>query len=464
MTNPDSAASAASALLPHNQPHSKTGLQAQLDAQPISPLQWRVIILCWLVNMLDGFDLLAISFAAPAIAKAWQLAPQTLGVVFSSGLLGMMAGSLIFGPAADHVGRRRMIIFACLVLAISMLATAHANSVGQLMLLRGITGMAIGALLPSLNTLVAEYTPDRRKNLAISFMHVGYPIGGIAGGWLASQLIPTHGWPALFWLGGLFTLAIVPIIFFGLPESLHYLLQKNQPAAKAKAVKIARRMGLAIQSDILNTSANKTNLDQASRQTLRTILHRPWLAPSLALWACFFLSNLTLYFLLNWTPSILTTAGLPASQAMRAGMLLNFGGVIGMLSIGYLSARWSLYYLMSGYFILGGLFIIALGQLPTSEYLLLGFTLLSGLFSLGGLIGLYSLTARLYPTTTRATGVGLAIGAGRFGAILGPYAGGLLISLGWPMSNYFALLTLPLIAVAGVLWWVKQPTMSRHNN
>jgi len=142
MTNPDSAASA---LSPHNQPHSKTGLQAQLDAQPISPLQWRVIILCWLVNMLDGFDLLAISFAAPAIAKAWQLAPQTLGGVFSSGLLGMMAGSLIFGPAADHVGRRRMIIFACLVLAISMLATAYANSVGQLMLLRGITGMAIGA-------------------------------------------------------------------------------------------------------------------------------------------------------------------------------------------------------------------------------------------------------------------------------------------------------------------------------
>ncbi len=328
MTNPDSAASAASALLPHNQPHSKTGLQAQLDAQPISPLQWRVIILCWLVNMLDGFDLLAISFAAPAIAKAWQLAPQTLGVVFSSGLLGMMAGSLIFGPAADHIGRRRMIIFACLVLAISMLATAHANSVGQLMLLRGITGMAIGALLPSLNTLVAEYTPDRRKNLAISFMHVGYPIGGIAGGWLASQLIPTHGWPALFWLGGLFTLAIVPIIFFGLPESLHYLLQKNQPAAKAKAVKIARRMGLTIQSDILNIAAKKTNLDQASRQTLRTLLHRPWLAPSLALWTCFFLSNLTLYFLLNWTPSILTTAGLPASQAMRAGMLLNFGGVI----------------------------------------------------------------------------------------------------------------------------------------
>lgn len=159
----------------------------------MTPLQWRVVALCWLVNMLDGFDLLAISFTAPAIAKTWQLAPQTLGIVFSSGLLGMMIGSLILGPAADHVGRRRMILLAVTVLGASMLATAYAASVGQLILLRGLTGIAIGALLPSLNTLVAEYTPDRRKNLAISFMHVGYPIGGIAGGWLASQIIPASG-------------------------------------------------------------------------------------------------------------------------------------------------------------------------------------------------------------------------------------------------------------------------------
>ena len=193
----------------------------------MAPLQWRVVVLCWLVNILDGFDLLAISFAAPAIAKTWQLGPQTLGIVFSSGLLGMTAGSLLLGPLADRIGRRRMILMAATALGLSTLATANAASVAQLLLLRGLTGIAIGALLPSLNTLVAEYTPDRRRNLAISFMHLGYPLGGIAGGLLASYVIPSAGWQALFFIGGIFTLAMLPALLFGLPESLHYLLQKS---------------------------------------------------------------------------------------------------------------------------------------------------------------------------------------------------------------------------------------------
>lgn len=424
-------------------------LQAQLDAKPMTSLQWRVVALCWLVNILDGFDLLAISFAAPAIAKTWALDPQTLGIVFSSGLLGMTVGSLLLGPAADRIGRRRMILLATTILGLSTLATAGATSVGQLLLLRGMTGIAIGALLPSLNTLVAEYTPDRRRNLAISFMHLGYPLGGIAGGLLASYIIPSAGWQALFLSGGIFTLAILPVLLFGLPESLHYLLQKNQPAAQAMTSKLAIRLGIdlhAAQAQRVTTSAIR----------FRDVLRGQWLMPGLALWACFFLGNLTLYFLLNWTPTILVEAGLSTVQAMRAGMLLNLGGGIGMLSLGYLSARWSIYRMMSGYFILGGLFIMALGQVPKAD-MLFGLIILAGFFSLGGLIGLYSLAARLYPDATRATGVGLAIGAGRFGAILGPYAGGVLISMGWPMGSYFALLALPLIAVAVILWRVRRP-------
>jgi len=424
-------------------------LQAQLDAKPMTPLQWRVVVLCWLVNILDGFDLLAISFAAPAIAKTWALDPQTLGIVFSSGLLGMTVGSLLLGPAADRIGRRRMILLATTILGLSTLATAGATSVGQLLLLRGMTGIAIGALLPSLNTLVAEYTPDRRRNLAISFMHLGYPLGGIAGGLLASYIIPSAGWQALFLSGGIFTLAILPVLLFGLPESLHYLLQKNQPAAQAMTSKLAIRLGIdlhAAQAQRVTTSAAR----------FKDVLRGQWLMPGLALWACFFLGNLTLYFLLNWTPTILVEAGLSTVQAMHAGMLLNLGGGIGMLSLGYLSARWSIYRMMSGYFILGGLFIMALGQVPKAD-MLFGLTILAGFFALGGLIGLYSLAARLYPDATRATGVGLAIGAGRFGAILGPYAGGVLISMGWPMGSYFALLALPLIAVAVILWRVRRP-------
>lgn len=423
-------------------------LQAQLDKQPMTAMQWRVVVLCWLVNILDGFDLLAISFAAPAIAKSWQLDPKLLGIVFSSGLLGMTVGSLILGPLADRIGRRRMILLAVGVLGLSTLATAMANNVGQLMLMRGLTGIAIGALLPSLNTLVAEYTPDRKRNLAISFMHVGYPVGGIAGGALASYVIPAGGWQTLFLIGGAFTLTMLPVLLFWLPESLHYLVKSGRITA---AERIARHLRLDPQAMRADAA------DMTDAGSFKNVLRGKWLMPGLALWCCFFLGNLTLYFLLNWTPTILVDAGLPTAQAMRAGMLLNVGGGIGMLVLGYLSARWSLRGMMSGYFILGALFIMALGQMHRAPDALPGLVLLAGFFSLGGLIGLYALAARLYPDATRATGVGLAIGAGRFGAILGPYAGGLLMSLGWPMGEYFVFLALPLMIAAGVLWRVRRP-------
>ena len=246
-------------------PDAASSLQAQIDAKPLGHLQWRVVGLCWLVNILDGFDLLAISFAAPTIAKAWQLDPRTLGIVFSSGLLGMTLGSLLLGPAADRIGRRRMIILATAVLGLSTLATAGASSVGPLIVLRVITGVAIGALLPSLNTLVAEYTPDRRRNLAISFMHLGYPVGGIAGGLLASRLIPSAGWEALFVVGGIFTLATLPALLLGLPESLQYLLRQDQARSRAAADTIAGRLGIDL------TSA-RTQSAAASASSIRDVL------------------------------------------------------------------------------------------------------------------------------------------------------------------------------------------------
>lgn len=316
-------------------------LQAQLDAQPFRRLQWQVVGLCWLVNILDGFDLLAISFAAPTLAKAWQLDPRTLGIVFSSGLLGMTVGSLLLGPAADRIGRRRMIILATAVLGLSTLATAAVTSVLPLILLRGVTGVAIGALLPSLNTLVAEYTPDRRRNLAISFMHLGYPVGGIAGGFLASRLIPSAGWEAVFVVGGLFTLATLPVLLLGLPESLHYLLRQDRPRSRAAADKLAARLGIDL-------AAAGAQADAVGMSSVREVLRGRWLASGWRCGAAF-----------SRQPDAVFPAQLDPDRAGRSrtagraghsrGNDAESGGGLGMLCLGHMSARWSIYTMMSAF-------------------------------------------------------------------------------------------------------------------
>ena len=430
---------------------SPISLQQAIDQRPLSWLQIRVILLCWLVNLLDGFDLLAISFAAPAISSDWQLAPEALGIVFSSGLAGMTAGSFLLGPMADRIGRRRMIILATLCLGAATLATSQAWSLWSLLALRFITGLAIGGLLPSLNTLVAEYAPDSRRNFAVSIMHLGFPVGGILGGALAATIIPEHGWQSVFFVAGALTLIMVPLLVAGLPESLPFLQRKNSPSANLVAEKICAQIGIDwSRLEPINRSNNGSSVAQ--------ILRPPWLSPSLALWGCFFFGYLALYFLINWIPTILTSAGMPSGSAIGAGIAINIGGGIGMLTLGWLSATRAIRPMISVSFILSAGLLALLGQNLLSVNGLLLLTGITGFFGLGGLIGLYSVAARLYPDHNRASGVGLAIGAGRFGAILGPVVGGILIGMQWEMANYFLLFAVPLVLAGMLVHWVNKPT------
>jgi len=432
---------------------SVDNLQAAIDQQPISGLQIRVVVICALFNVLDGFDLLAIAFAAPAITQSWQLSAATLGVVFSAGLAGMTLGSLTLGPLADRIGRRKMILMAATLLGLSTLATSQAPELYSLLVLRFITGLAIGGLLPSLNTMVAEYAPDRWRNLAVSCMHLGYPVGGILGGVVAALLIPEYGWQSVFIAGGVMTLLMVVVLSLAVPESLFFLRLSNRSGAREQAETICQKIG--IDPALLGEPVFETPVGG-----FKPLLQAPWLKPSLALLSCFFLCYITLYFLINWIPTILTTGDPAGGPGIGAGVALNIGGAVGMIVLALMSARRTIEPLIGWFFLFGvaGMILISQPGLDGNKLVLLaGFT---GFFCIGGMIGLYSVAARLYPDTSRSSGVGLAIGAGRFGAILGPLLGGWLIGLEWQMSNYFLLLAMPLVIAAVVVNRIHPPAVA----
>lgn len=392
-------------------------------AEPARAGALRVLVLCFLVNMLDGFDIQAIAYVAPVVRAQWTLDAGTLGLLFSAGLVGMAAGSVLLGPLSDRIGRRRTIIGCVALFGTATVLTALARTPLEMALARVITGIGIGGVLPSLNTLVAEFAPERHRNTQVAVMHLGYPLGATAGGFLAAVLIPHWGWSGVFYAGGLATLALLPVLVAALPES-----ERRPAPARAGA----HRAGADGQPGIAAALVSAV----AARHTL-------------ALWGAFFMGYLALYFLITWTPTLLVDAGLALNQGIYAAIALNAGGAVGMLVLGEWSARRGQRRLIAAFFVASALGMALMGQLTGTLGLLIAVTTVVGFLGLGGLIGLYAVAARLYPASVRATGVGLAIGAGRVGGILGPGLGGLLMALGWSMSAYFAVLALPL-ALAGL--------------
>ncbi len=416
-------------------------IRALIDSRPLSGLQYTVIALCFLMNILDGMDVLIISYAAQALATEWAISPEALGIVFSAGLLGMTIGALLLAPIADYLGRRTLILLCLVVMSTGVLLTAYAQNITQLTVLRFASGLGIGALLASAATLTAEYAPDRRKNFLVSAVLAGYPVGATLSGVAAASIIPEFGWRTMFIAAGLATALAFPLVYALLPESLNFLVKARRANALEKANKVLRSMGCA------ELSVLPPAVAPAGHSKVSSLFAAGKTASTLWLWLAFFMSFTTLYFLLSWIPLLAANTGLSASLAIYAGTVFNLGAIFGILLQGYSSELLGLRRAIGVFLVGTAVLMVVFGFISGSLAVLVLFGLI-GFAMQGGFTGLYSVAARLYPTEVRATGVGWAIGAGRTGAIVGPVLGGLLIGVGLSMSANFIVFAVPVVVAA----------------
>lgn len=417
-------------------------IQSVIDQNPIRPLQAVVFALCFMLNVIDGMDVLIISFTAPVIAAEWSIPAATLGIVFSAGLFGMMFGALLLAPFADAIGRRNLIMISLVIIAAGTWLTAYAETLTQLISLRVISGLGIGALLASAATMTAEYAPDHRRNFIVAVCLAGYPVGAAISGAVAAQIIPLYGWRTMYVFAGAVTTVMLPLVWLGLPESLSFLLEKQPRDALARLNRILQRMDYRAVPALPAISA------QAQRGPNPIDLFAPELRRRTALlWFAFFMSFVTLYFLISWIPKLSHSMGLPLELAIYAGAVFNLGGAVGITLQGYLSNRFGLQRSIF-VFLIGTAGLMCIFGLFEGATVLPVFGLL-GFLMQGGFVGLYVIAARLYPTVIRNTGVGWAIGAGRTGAIAGPIVGGILIGTGLSMIGNFLVFAGP-VALAGI--------------
>ena len=218
-------------------PSSSVNITELIGRYPLGTLQIRIIVLCSLVALLEGFDVLAIGAAAPAMAEPLHIAPNQIGFLFSAALFGLMLGAFGLGPIADRYGRRCVLIGATATFGVFTLCTAMAGTLQQVLLFRFFAGVGLGGAMPSFISLAAEYTPRSNREAVIGLLWTGVPLGGVMAGFLASRLIDAVGWQSLFYIGGVLPLALSIVLIRALPDSIEFLVMRraSQPGDSRSA-------------------------------------------------------------------------------------------------------------------------------------------------------------------------------------------------------------------------------------
>lgn len=421
-----------------------------LATSPMSGLQILVCTITVFLNALDGFDLLAISFATPGIMKEFNIDKSVgLGVVLSMDLWGMAIGSFLLGGVADYIGRRRAILAFLVVMSVGMFFCSRAGDLGDLRQWRFITGLGIGGMLAAINAVAAEFSNDRSRKFWVALMTIGYPLGNILAALIISPLLKTHDWRVVFELGAGATAAMLPVVWFGVPESVSWLCRKQPTNALAKINAALRRMGRAAIDALPPLSA------APPKAPLADVFKPQYLRLTLLLVLAYFAHITSFYYILKWVAPIVSKMNYSPSVIADVLFWASVGGATGGVVLGWLSLRLNLIRLTIGVLLLGMVSIAIFGMGQSTLGGLKAIVGVCGFFTNAGIVGLYTLLALAYPTHLRATGTGVVIGAGRGGAALAPILAGYLFQQGLSLQTVSIVMGCGSLLGAAALLFVK---------
>ncbi|MFI8979947.1 aromatic acid/H+ symport family MFS transporter [Pseudomonas sp. BMW13] len=419
-----------------------------IDSNRLSRSQLWILIMVGLTVVMDGFDVQSMGYVAPAIIADWGVSKAELGPVFGAGLFGMLVGSLTLSVLADKIGRRPVLIWATVFFSLCMLVTAHVTSIGQLQVIRFVTGLGLGAIMPNALALVGEFSPRNKRVTLMMLVSCGYTVGAVLGGLVSAWMIPLWGWQSVFYLGGIFPLLIAALMYVYVPESMQFLVVKGRRLDEVG--RTLRRIDPSLKVDG-STRYALAETAQGGAPVVELFREGRGVATVL-LWVVNFMNLLNLYFLSSWLPTIATSAGLSTSTAVMVGTTLQVGGVLGTLLMGPVIDRIGFFKVLVPCFALAALSIALIGQPGIGLPLLFLVVTVTGFCIIGGQPAVNALAATYYPTALRSTGLGWSLGIGRWGSIAGPVLGGLLIQFEWSNSEIFLAMAVPTVIAALMLF------------
>lgn len=403
-------------------------LESVLENQRIGALQIRVVAICTLIQMCDGYDVGSIGWAVPPLTHAWHLAPSAFSLAFLWSNLGVMAGALAAGPIGDRYGRKPLLLASIAIFGLASLLSAFAGTLGVLSALRFFTGLGIAGAFAGTTALTGDYTPQRLRATMIMVTFTGAPIGGFIGGQVVAVLLRHYDWPIIFILGGLFPLALLLVMALWLPESPRFLAARTEIAPRHRA--------LLARLEIAPGQAGH-GADIARENPVKMLFGKGYALQTVLLWIVFFCSLLNLYLFVFWLPEVLHLTGMTPSDAVFATSLHALGGIAAVLYLGVLIDRVGPERSLALHYAAGAVFVALIALVAMPYATLLAVIFFSGVTSTGSQTGANATCGTLYPARMRTSGIGWALGIGRLGGIAAAPLGGFLLARGLPPREIF---------------------------
>lgn len=434
----------------------QTRFKSLIDHSPMSTFQVLIVAICFILNMNDGIDVLVVSFSGSEIVKEWGLSKTELGYIFSAGLMGMTVGAFFLAPLGDKIGRRKVFILSLVLITGGMLLVFISAAYWQLLVLRFLTGMGIGGILPTMAATASEFSNNKQRDFNVGLVQAGWPVGAILTGFFCAYTIPAYGWRFAFLFAGGISLLMLVLVWVYMTDSLDFLSKQQPENAQQKINTLLGKMG----HEGIEALPQKP-LHQATAP-IKALFSPEYRNSTFKLWVAIFFGFLTLYTLMSWVPNIAKEAGLPFDMATYVGIALNAGAAIGTAGLGVVAGRLGLRKTVLSFMLCAFAVMLIYGNVPLTTTLIFVTIFLIGIFVQGGFNGIYPTISRVYPTEIRTTGVGFSIGVGRFGAILGPTLFGVLSDAGFSTATLFSLFSLPLLVTGLFVFSLKSKNLDER--
>jgi MFS transporter, AAHS family, 4-hydroxybenzoate transporter len=416
---------------------SAIDVSSYIERQRVGGFLLRTLALCVIVQMIEGFDVLAPAFAAPYLVSDLNINHASLGAIFSAGNAGIVVGTIVLGSLGDRIGRRPAVLVGTLWFGLFSLLTGTVHSLNGLLIFRFLTGLGLGGVLPATVALMAEYSPRRMhgRTLTLTLTAGGLAFGAAIGGLVAKLLLPLYGWRAVFIFGGVLPILLLPAMIWGLPESLRFMVLKSAPVDRvlAQLRRIDPNAQFAPGTRFSDTEGVRQDVP------LRSLFVGGWARTSVLLWALLFVAFVGLTIINQWLPTLLHALGLSVQDALTAAVVFQIASILAAFVDGYLVDRLGYNAVIVGNYLVAAISIVLLVSFGSQTGLVIPIAFILGYCFVGGQSVLNGMPGTFYPTFMRGTGTGWALGIGRIGSIVGPLLAGLLLQMHWSPGEVLSL-------------------------